>query len=775
MKGAFALCLLLTAGGAGAYDLHVRTLTPIVESEPSEGGDLTFVRDGRCEFRLVWDEKDTAQAKAAGLLKDVFRRAVGAPPSDGKSVLRLVADEGLSKVEAFEICTTPEGVELRGHAWFAALDFAERFLGARWYFPGEDGIVVPKVRELVIRPVRYRDAPHFESRNLLYTCASSGRASHLPHWRGYFGEKTSRESLAAFASYLRSGSHGFSGGGHSPRPERMAAAHPDKLKTIFYTSPNGKFWYNPNGHTGNYYDVFSLDFADLLFDDWKAFYASGGKDDRGGFSEQCSADVVSFGCCDTHMSTVDFIDDPRGKELGLFRESDFPRDPDAPMCNVYARFYQHLANRLKREMPEKKLALLIYYNTRIASQDPRWKLPDNVLLNVCDFRMPMKALNERAMEEAVAVFRDWYEATDRTPVWRAWLYAPRFEAVGRSLGPEFAAEVPRRLGKYLGRGGIFYDFDGCQDIWHYFYAFYALAKTEWNPAFDVDAAIDAMMDDLYGPAAGKWMKRFHRTLKDSYVRHVMPRPTDVNGQLPAEDIDALEDCLKRAKDELREGTVEMRRYRLIADYWPDVFRLQRTLATYDPPRYDVARKTGAADEWTHAADVPLVLAKDGSRVEKPASLKLLWDEQGLYGRFADTSGAPVADANKDMFANDGLELLFTPGLGKEVLYQFVFDTLDRTYAYKQRFLPIPQPRDTSYTGEGFVHRAQVGADGWTAEFFIPWSAFDAPRPKAGESWHANLVHSRRLPGTTRRVATSSAMTLGVNRNRTMFGTLRFMK
>lgn len=132
--------------------------------------------------------------------------------------------------------------------------------------------------------------------------------------------------------------------------------------------------------------------------------------------------------------------------------------------------------------------------------------------------------------------------------------------------------------------------------------------------------------------------------------------------------------------------------------------------------------------------------------------------------------APAADSAKDMWANDSVEVFFSPGTGKEVMYQFAFDVLDRTYVGKQRRLPILQPRDSTFKGEGFTHRSRVGKDGWDAEFFIPWTVFEAKPPRAGESCHANLVVNRLSDPEE---SASTSFTLNNNSNLSMFGLFRF--
>ena len=781
MKSGFSVCgwaclaaasLLSTA--ARAYDIHPKCLTPIVEDPVPAVAPVPLVKGGACGFRIVWDSKDKRQGKAAELLSDCFFKATGTRPTDaGRTAISFVRDEALEREEGYAVKTVKDGIALSGHAWFAAVDFCERFLGVRWYFPGEYGELHPKVSELTVRPVSYHDEPWYKWRHeQYYNYLSVAKPELVAYWRKYMGDSITKEYVTfRYSELMRSGQSIPNAGSHSPTPSLMAKAHPDKLKTMFYTSPHGKFWYCPGAaSTGWFFDVVNFGFADILVEDWKAFYASGGKDDRGGFFAQCNDMFVTFGNCDTYLDAQDFASDPVVKKLGLFRPEDLKRDRDAAMCNVYARFFQYLGNKVKAELPGKKLALLIYYGSKCASLDPRWRLPDNVELFVCDFRMPSKILNPKDRAGVETLFREWYEACGNRPVWKAWLYGARNDQFARALLPEFAAEVPKLLGDKLGRGGLYYDHIGAESLWHFFYSAYALWKIQWNPKVDVDAVVDTMFDDLFGAEAGAWVRRFHRELKSDFVKNYAA--TDAaDFRMSQELLPALEGYLAKAKACLEPGSVEMKRFELFSDWWPKTFETQRMLSGYEPPTYDVRRYAGDATDWSKVADMPMVVTRSGGKPGTAASLKLLWDEKGVYGRFS-TAAKAAAYRDKDMWSNDSLELFFAPGLNKEVVYQLAFDVFDRQHVSKRRLLPIPQPADRSFKGEGFEHKAELPASGgWKAEFFVPWSMFDEKAPKVYDSWNANFVRNRHAaPKET----SGTSFTMAVNARTEMFGMLRFV-
>ncbi len=168
-KASVAAVAFLAAIAAMGYDIHSKCLTPIVEDPVPAGAPVPLVKGGACDFRIVWDAKDKRQNQAAELLSDCFLKATGMRPSNaGNTRISFVRDESLEREEGFAIRTVAGGIELSGHAWFAAVDFCERFLGVRWYFPGEYGELHPPIKDLAVSPVSYHDEPWYKWRHEQY-------------------------------------------------------------------------------------------------------------------------------------------------------------------------------------------------------------------------------------------------------------------------------------------------------------------------------------------------------------------------------------------------------------------------------------------------------------------------------------------------------------------------------------------------------------------------------------------------------------------------------
>ena len=820
MKTCAGAAALLLAGTASAYDLHTKALTPIVEKAKPAGGEMRFVENGELNFAIVGDfaaertentRSKKSIAPAVEFLVEAFERTTGRKPVvlDASETARiaeakywlLVGDSKYVREQTgldwtkmpehgYEIRTFPRGIAIVGFdsslvdGWhmkpfqhelsstgtqYGALDFCERFLGVRHYFPGEYGSLWPKCRDLVIAPVHYADAPYFAVHgNSWHYWVTFSTEAQMAKWRTYMGDDIKLRDTS-FLRYWRQGAARVLQGSHSPEPISYAAAHPDRMKDIFYTSPSGKFWHNPGGHVGNFYDVTNLKFADLLVADWKRMYETDGKYRPGKLHEYMTDTGVSFGVCDTYMPLGDIVGNPTVRELGLIGEKELKGPGQAAMRNVFGRFLQYLGNSLERELPGKELWILAYYNSLYAPDDPRWKLPPNVNIWLCLGDMPRKVLSAERTKRSLDIAREWHDALGGRPAQLMWLYNSDRDPFQRAIVPSLAGRVPKAFGRLFGRLGMFFDWSaGANDLWHNFQSAYALEKAQWNPDFDVDAALEEHWVPFFGPEAGPRLKRFRQILFDLYVRYALPSDAS-QPQYPIGRIEEMERELKAACDATAPDSPEGRRVRLVADYWTKPFETQRALAAYRTPVYDVSYNYGWMD-WASLKPIPLMETYGLKTPPEPISIKLAWDEKGLHGRF-ESNLKPMADKGRDVFSNDSLEILFSPYADCDVLYHLVWDSVGQLYGAKQRHLPIVQPPDLTWKADGHFWHPHVTDKGLTAEFFIPFSALGDVKVKPGDTWPANLIFT--ASGVTPKVVRGSCMTFHNNHNIPMFGRLRF--
>ena len=195
---------------------------------------------------------------------------------------------------------------------FGVYDFLERFLGCRFYYPGPDGTIVPKVTDLTLPPCRYSDRSHIHDRGGCYMC-----------WNWKETQKTIKSEfpygdMEAFRNSLRWGESDPFPTAHSPHPEPYAKANPQDVETCFLRNRQGHLYQSVRSHAANYFDYTNLEAADRFVESLKRFYASDGKDEQGW---RCvSGYRIPIGQCDTERPLPEMQELDAVRRLGLITE-----------------------------------------------------------------------------------------------------------------------------------------------------------------------------------------------------------------------------------------------------------------------------------------------------------------------------------------------------------------------------------------------------------------------------------------------------------------------
>lgn len=556
---------ILSAGEPQAANpaLNPVRFKPAPKHEP-----LKLVENGKLNFAIAFDhrvenlqdrslDKRRSIRQGVDALQEAFKKCVGQEPPVvdanspdaagkypclllvGKSALtdKLGMDPLALPKEGFEVLTFPGGVAIAGYDgslapggyskldWnrirqngtcHGAYDFIERFLGVRYYFPGP-GVVWPKVEDLTVRPVHYLDQPVFNNRFTHVFGAKKEQnfgdtrkiGKQDEQWPSAWGDYP--EDWIAFDGRWRIAMGSQFDLTHSPRPHQWLEAHPDKKEIMFYRDPSGAQYCDSRQHVGNYFDVSNLTLADLYVEDCKRYYETGDDKLFKGWHRPNSGSIP-FGQCDTKILNMDT---PTIRELGLIPESR-KGDFTGELSDIYARFHIALAEKIKRELPGKRLACMAYSNYTLSPVKPEnRKFPDNVDVCVCVWDFPSNVTNEDVVAYWQGQLKDWYEIQGGRPVAALWLYNTYTVPWGKAVIARHIGEVPKRMGAYLGREGLIFDIGGLE--WHYYPAYYCGFRAMWNPDFDVQAALDEHWPLLYGKAA-PYLKEFDGILVDRWVK-----------------------------------------------------------------------------------------------------------------------------------------------------------------------------------------------------------------------------------------------------------------
>ena len=658
---------------------------------------------------------------------------------------------------------------------WGSYDFLERFFGCRFYFPGKYGSLLPKVKNLVIAPVTYKDHPRFRNRSeewFYWTFDWNGRyPERRKHWESYLGPVKEM----AFAKTWRLARTSPFWAGHNPNPQKFVKAYPDKKDIIFYRAPNGNLYYNKYQHIGNYFDVTNLKFADLLIESLKKYYSSNGKINDGWCA--LSDLYIPIGQCDSEVPLFDMINNPIVKKNKLITAKDIKSD--SPYSNIYARFYQYLGNRLNKEFPGKKIILLPYSKYTFAPLNPKWKLPDNIELRVCIGKFPAWVHNKKVVQKWKKHLQDWYAALGNRPVASLWLYNVPRNAFARAVVPQFIGECAKACGKLLGDMDLFFDQHGNLEF-YYYYSQYAGARCMWNPDFNVTAAIAEHWEPFYGKKAGGFLREFYKCLLDMHMNFFI-KQNDRNPLYPISMINKLEKLLAQAKASIKKDSIEMKRFRLFVAPWEKAFASQRNRHSYSRPLYgayrllanEKAELDGKGNEpfWAKVAKMP-TLDPNGNnkKIEYPSDIKIAWDKEGIYGLIT-SPYPPKPNKKASIWKNSNVEIFIAPGTKKSDYFHYAVDTLNKVHYGAKEFMPVEKPYNSFWCSPGFRSRVTLSQGAWTLEFFVPFADLKVSSPHVYDSWFINIVTNK---NSMPMEYSSSAMTIGNNHNIRMFGIIKFL-
>lgn len=828
LSGVLLLTLLTFAGSvptrADEAVLRNPALNPLTLQTPPDHAPLMLVADGKPRFAIVIAAEAEKAVRHRGgrsigpaveLLQEAFQQCIGITPPvlDAAAtdelarwpLLLLLGDSPLTRAqgirpeelppEGFVLKTFPGGLCLVGHdssldpafnrdpldrlgprrgTLHGAYDFIERYLGCRFFFPGEFGSLWPPFRELTVTPAHYTDYPRFANRSPSWIIWTLMGEENRQKWAPLLGEYSWPPTLPFQERWRLAEPEPF-WAGHNPEPRALHKAYPEQQATIFYRSPNGNLYFNEKQHIGNYFDVTNLKFADLLVESLHKYYDSQGKVNDGW--TMLSNSFIPFGQCDSGVPLPDMLTHPTVRELDLITPACLAGK--SPYSNLYGRFYNYFGNRLKQEFPGKKLLLLPYSNYTEVPSDPRWTLPDNIEVRVCIGDFPARTRQPEAAARWRQACQAWSEALGNRPVASLWLYNVPGNPFARAIAPMFVGEVPKLLGPYLGRQSLFLDQYGGLE-WYYYAANYAAARSMWNPDFQVEAAIAEHWVPFYGPAAGPHLQEFHRLLYEAYCTHFVPSD-ERNPLYPPAVIDQLEECLKQAAAKLPPDSPEKRRFLVFAHPWAEAFESQRNRQAYQRPVDTVTRLPdgvmpvidGKLDEpfWQQCRPVGMRDPRGSNRTpDKTVEFRLAWDDTGLYGAYR-TVPPYSADANKSLWNNCHVEIFLAPGLEREYMCHYALDARAARHTGHKQFAPVDQPYNSYWQSPGFRAASHVSAEGWSAEFHIPFADLKTAVPKPYACWYANLVSTGSAsPGHF----LGNSMTLGNNHNFEQYGMLKFL-
>jgi hypothetical protein len=495
--------------------------------------DITLVRDGKAQAVIIVPEglfkyvqKPAAQltSEAMGVplaaveLADYLQKVSGVMPVIATETQKGV--EAASRIyighckanadlavqpEEFVIRTKGGDLHIRGGdegpggmicqgTLFGVYDFIERELGVRWLFPGEHGEVVPKRATITIPDLDRREQPRIEKRKVRNqavtredTFAPVLEKWGIPveAWKAAHGP----EATGMWFRRMRLGARIEIEGGHAYAGwwKKYGREHPE----WFALQPDGTRTQKPErerlckSNPALWDEIARVRIAEFKADPNKRMASLAPND--GGANKWCMcAACRALDPADAPKLLNDrSLIDPATKQ---------PFAEHPALTDRVFTFFNEIAKRVRREMPDRDLVAYAYsvYRTPPVKLGP---LEPNLIIG--------------------------YVGLDPADI-EAWSrIAPRLYIRPNDLGPAIDLGMPRNNAKQLASAvkfavehkAIGFDFDNCHGNWSaHGLDYYVLCKALWNPALDVRASIADYCRAAYGPGA-EAMLRYHERLE----------------------------------------------------------------------------------------------------------------------------------------------------------------------------------------------------------------------------------------------------------------------
>ena len=816
MKKILSTLLLCSIAVLCASNLKSKALFPVKWEKAAAHAPLKIVDNGKLDFVIVYDEKtEPAQILkvrksariAAYTIAEAFERTTGkrpliVPPGDKKiNGFKYVIAVGKTPYsdalqldplkmpkEGYTLATFDKGVVICGFDgslikdfyhrldWYryrfngtanGAFDFCERFLGMRYYYPGI-GVYAPEVRNLTISPCRYSDAPLYRDR---FNWAVEREFRKSFPWKGIKNNYRQQEHSYRMAISTRYQS------GHSPDPQGMAETFPDKIETIFFRDKFGHLYCNPNTHIGNFFDITNPEFARLLVDCFVKFYETDGKF-TGPWkrAHRPNAEYVLFGQCDTF---IEHLDNERSRphiHPNTTRENKY--------TDVYMHFWIALGKEVEKRLPGKKIGFSLYHNYTYPPVEKYTDVPKNLMPKL-DVGKPALVRHPQIRKNYTDVYRRWSELFGH-PINGYW-YGIQTNAYSKAIQGSYMGEMLQLLKPYLSSDGLFLDAGGLD--YHFYYSYYPVYRVLWNPDFDSQFAIDEHWEKLYGPKAGKTLRKFYNIIKERWEKKLLPSLKTGSPNVPPENLYAaynlavvkeLESLLLQAEKETSPGSIERKRFDYFVIPWKQEISsskayLGHVLPIYKASKLDDANQIVLDGKLSESVweKVPAMKFQNalGKDIKDPfaKTLKILWHEKGIYLGFYE-KGKPASVKGDVWFKSDHLEVFLSPGRGKEQYMHFTVNPTGDSAQGARRLKPIEAGYDGKWRCPGFITKAAAGEDFWSCEMFIPFDGMRVAPPKVYTSWFFNALAMDRRNGESYGLS----LTMSNNHNINLFGLLKFM-
>ena len=642
---------------------------------------------------------------------------------------------------------------------FGVYHFLERFLGVRFYFPGELGTIVPVQRELAIPAVAIDEAPDFPIREMSW---------YDQPWFGGADGKTAQRGQGLQRLRLRGATasipnnHGLS---RLSLSERFAASNPEYFALLANGQRDNDL--SLPGHHGHlcYSDP---GLADEIFRHARAFLLG---QPAAVVGARCKYGAI-WDISGFQPGYFNIMPQDGHSELNFCRcAACAPRYDAGKASDVVWDFTARIAARLQAERIPGEITAMAYSSCLPV---PETVIPSNVKVMVA-LSGPWSERDPAMLATELALIDGWIAKLGRRDYLWNYLnnYAGQIPTGIPSLAPRAIAAYYHRLAGRIDGAFLLNGVDSY--IANYLNWSVAMAVL-WNTSIDVEAFLAEHHRLMFGAGAAP-MRSFHDLLEERWMTRGLGRtslrpdgfvitpPSDadlwqniyddaflarLDGLVAAALLLAKDEPASRARIGLIQaevlGTLLRVRGRHVArerDVSSQIAVIPRL-----PPGAGLV-VDGRLDEpaWEAAADLGLVALGDQA-VLVHTRVRGLWDDGQLYlgfdceePRTGDLNVSPRAHDDGAVWQDSSVEIFLDPEGRRQDYRQLIVNAAGSLSDARLVF----EPRSQDWAWESAARvGTSVEAGRWVAELAIPAAALGPLPMQAGRSLVANFNRSRNL-------------------------------
>ncbi len=676
--------------------------------------------DGRSDWRIsIREEADPAEVFAAETLQTnivkisgaflpiVREKAPDAPKALVVSPSLPKGPDDLVSIRTAGGCIFLEGNSPRATV-YAASRFLQDYLGARWFWPEDDGEYLPRLRRYEIPAIDWSSKPAFRYRDLSQCCYFG----HVPteHWLAKLGMNMCGNSRSADLFIRTTGGHlvGIEG-------EKMFAEHPDWFSLIDGRRVKDGVsgcWSNPG-------------FTAAMVEKIKNHVRDNRSEILRAFPYDTCLRCQCPGCT---------------------------KNPDR--SSRWFDYYSHLGEEVKKEFPDIRVAAIAYQEYSVPPSHPVKGLE---WVEYCQYdRCYIHSLDDtncpvnRKSMEVVGRWRemapmgvygyhfDIFSDGHFVPFWN--MLADEARTYARMGFLRMKTEMP--IGRPKGAAR--------ETLGHIQFRipYYIYAQLTWNPDANVDDILRDWCEHVYGAGAGpmhEYLVRFAANWDSMkcHVSYVGSRAASIAQNLISPEF------LKFAwgRIEAAEAAVKA------SDGGPDAERALREIGTERAllRQWETTWELSAADRVSYVPPhlvegkplekIPTVPVTDRGEPSKrapyqPTDIRLWWTDEALrihvVAHDDDIANLRTGETGRDVpfWNSDNVEIFL--GLGDGLYRQLGVVPAGGTY----EALVMNPSWDIEWTA-----KTEIGTDRWTADITLPFASFCGERPKNGDTWQLSVIRN----------------------------------